>query len=220
MSTYPIIYDQVPDPNAPQSAFPFTGGTCTPGTPSGLERVVSASGAINKIGPLYITAATALQLALAAPLPGSSKQAGEDNLELELVNVSGAAHVVSTPPGILNGDAQQLTMQASKPGLAYRFRAYGGVWYVIGLNGGSMATLGSVSPATGSHLGGTAVTINGSGFTAGSTVTIGGTAATSIVVVSSTQITCVAPAGTIGAASVVVTAADGTATLASGFTYS
>jgi hypothetical protein len=210
----------IPDPNAPQSAFPYPAGSSTPGTPTGSEQVISKSGPIGKRGPLYVTALTALQLSLAAPIAGPSSKGGDDNTELLIVNVSGAAHVVATSAGALNGIAQQLTMQASMPGLAYRFRAYGGVWYATGPNGGDMAGLGGVAPATGTHSGGTAVTITGSGFTSGSTVTIGGTPATSVVVVSSTQITCVAPAGTVGAATVVVTAADGTATLASGFTYS
>jgi IPT/TIG domain len=54
----------------------------------------------------------------------------------------------------------------------------------------------------------------------GASVTIGGTAATSITVVSPTQITATTPAHAAGAVNVVVTNADAqSATLASGFTY-
>ena len=67
------------------------------------------------------------------------------------------------------------------------------------------------------------LTIEGAGFSHGSagtpTVTIGGVAATSIVVVSDTEITCVAPAHANGAVDVVVTNAHGTSTLDDGFTY-
>ncbi len=49
-------------------------------------------------------------------------------------------------------------------------------------------------PATGPRAGATAITINGSGFVTGTTVTIGGKLATSIVIVSATQITAVTPA--------------------------
>ena len=80
--------------------------------------------------------------------------------------------------------------------------------------------LTSVSPASATYNGGTSVTITGTQFAAGATVTIDGKACTSIVVVSATTITCVTPAGTVGAKDVVVTNADTTTTtLASGFTY-
>ena len=50
-------------------------------------------------------------------------------------------------------------------------------------------------------------------------MTVGGVAATSVVVVSSTIVTAVTPAGTVGAKSVAVTTLGGTASLASAFTY-
>ena len=56
-------------------------------------------------------------------------------------------------------------------------------------------TVSSVSPNSGSTAGGTAVTITGTNFAAGATVTFGGTAATNVVVVSGTQITATTPAG-------------------------
>jgi len=78
-----------------------------------------------------------------------------------------------------------------------------------------------IAPSSGSTAGGTAVTITGTGFEAGATVTIGGASATSVVVVSETSITCVTPSGTAGAKDVVVTNPDGgfSGTLAGGFTY-
>lgn len=50
-------------------------------------------------------------------------------------------------------------------------------------------------------------------------VTIGGVAVTGLTVVSDTQITATTPAGTVGAADVVVTTLGGTDTLTGGFTY-
>ncbi|HPI04043.1 MAG TPA: IPT/TIG domain-containing protein, partial [Candidatus Goldiibacteriota bacterium] len=77
-----------------------------------------------------------------------------------------------------------------------------------------------ISPATGSTAGGTAVTITGTEFATGATVTFGGVSATDIVVVSATEITCVTPAGTAGAVDVVITNTDtGTVTSTGGFTY-
>lgn len=81
------------------------------------------------------------------------------------------------------------------------------------------ATIGTLSPATGTTAGGTTVTIPGTNFTIGSTVTFGGTNATSVIVASPSLITCVTPAKTAGAVNVVVTTDSGAATKTSGYTY-
>ena len=65
--------------------------------------------------------------------------------------------------------------------------------------------ISSVSPATGSTAGGTAITITGTSLTGATSVTVGGVAATSVVVVSATSVTAFTPAGTVGAKSVAVT---------------
>ena len=80
-------------------------------------------------------------------------------------------------------------------------------------------TITSVAPTSGSTLGGTAITITGTNLTGTTSVTVGGVAATSVVVVSSTSITAVTPAGTAGAKSVAVTTPGGTATATNAFTY-
>ena len=81
-------------------------------------------------------------------------------------------------------------------------------------------TLTAITPATGSTAGGTAVTLTGTNFAAGATVTINGTAATSVVIVSATSMTAVTPAGAAGARDVRVTLSGGqAATLTGGFTY-
>ena len=80
-------------------------------------------------------------------------------------------------------------------------------------------TLTAVSPDQGSALGGTQLTLTGTNFISGATVRVGGTAATQVTVVSSTSITCTAPAGTPGVADVSVTTSGGTATLQDAFTY-
>ncbi|GAA2411393.1 hypothetical protein GCM10010404_81640 [Nonomuraea africana] len=81
------------------------------------------------------------------------------------------------------------------------------------------ATIGSVTPATGAAAGDTTVTVRGANFTPGTTVTFGGTAATSVVVVDETRITCKTPAKTVGAVAVAVTTDAGTVSKAGGFTY-
>lgn len=63
----------------------------------------------------------------------------------------------------------------------------------------------AIAPTGGTTAGGDAVDITGIGFLDGATATIDGNPCTSVVFVSSTEITAVTPAGTIGAKDVVVT---------------
>ena len=69
-------------------------------------------------------------------------------------------------------------------------------------------TVTAISPATGPAGGGTPVTITGTGFLTGATVTFGGTSATGVTVVSATSITATAPAHAAGAVNIVVTNTD------------
>jgi len=80
-------------------------------------------------------------------------------------------------------------------------------------------TVSSVSPGSGSTAGGTAVTITGTNFATGATVTFGGTAATNVVVVSVTSITCNTPAGSAGPVTVTVIVSGHSGSLSGGFTY-
>jgi hypothetical protein len=80
-------------------------------------------------------------------------------------------------------------------------------------------TVSSVTPNSGPTVGGTAVTISGTNFVAGATVSFGGTAGTNVVVANSTTITATAPAGSAGAVTVTVTVSGQSGSLANGFTY-
>ncbi|WP_158556155.1 fibronectin type III domain-containing protein [Ensifer sp. M14] len=66
--------------------------------------------------------------------------------------------------------------------------------------------IGSVSPTTGSPMGGTSVVITGTGLSGVTSVKFGGTPAAGFTIDSATQITAVTPAGAIGPADIVVTA--------------
>ena len=76
----------------------------------------------------------------------------------------------------------------------------------------------SIAPTQGATAGGTKVTIKGTGFVAGATVTIG-SAATSVVVKSETEVTATTAAHAAGAQEVVVSDAGGTSTLGPSYTY-
>lgn len=77
----------------------------------------------------------------------------------------------------------------------------------------------SISPSSGTIAGGTSVTITGSGFIDVTSVTFGGTAATTYTNGSTTTtITATTPAHAAGAVSVIITTADG-GTATGSFTY-
>jgi len=80
-------------------------------------------------------------------------------------------------------------------------------------------TVVSVVPANGPTAGGTAVVITGTNFTSGAAVTFGANAASDVVVLSSTEITCITPPGPPGPVTVAVTDTLGTGSLAGGYTY-
>ena len=78
----------------------------------------------------------------------------------------------------------------------------------------------SLEPDSGPVEGGTLVTLAGTGFLDGATVTFGGTAAQNVTVLSETSLTCVTPAGAAGKTDVTATNPDGGSdTFIKGFTF-
>jgi hypothetical protein len=81
-------------------------------------------------------------------------------------------------------------------------------------------TVTGIAPTSGPAAGGTSVTITGTGFVAGATVSLGGTAATGVTVVNATTITATTPAHSAGAVNVTVTNPDSQSGTCTGcFTY-
>jgi len=81
-------------------------------------------------------------------------------------------------------------------------------------------TVTASSPVSGPTAGGTAMTINGTGFVSGATVLVGGTPATNVVVVGPQTLTLSTPAHAAGLVNLVVTNPDQqAATRASAYTY-
>ena len=85
----------------------------------------------------------------------------------------------------------------------------------------AVITVTGVSPASGLTTGGEPITITGSGFagSAAPTVTLGGTAATDVTVVSDTSLTATTPAHAAGAVDVSVARGSDTGTKAGAYTY-
>ncbi len=124
-----------------------------------------------------------------------------------VVVVNGTTITATTPPGSAGGVTVTVTVSGQSGSLASGFT------YVV------IPTVSSVSPNGGSTAGGTAVTITGTNFAAGATVTFGGTAATNVAVVNSTTITATTPAASPGAVTVTVMVNGQSGSLANGFTY-
>ena len=90
-----------------------------------------------------------------------------------VVVASGTTIMATTPAGIAGAATVSVTTNGQSASLINGF-TYTGV-----------PTVSSVSPNSGSTAGGTAVTITGTNFATGATVTFGGTAATGVVVMNS-----------------------------------
>jgi hypothetical protein len=117
--------------------------------------------------------------------------------------------------GILNVGAQAFTPPGPNG-------AGDGDWVLV-LEAGAQAsspTLASLAPSSGPTIGGTTVTLTGTNFGTGATVSFGGTLATGVTVMSPTSLTAVTPAHAAGSVSVLVTNPDGqSGALANGYTY-
>ncbi|MDP9360481.1 MAG: IPT/TIG domain-containing protein, partial [Acidobacteriota bacterium] len=130
------------------------------------------------------------------------------------VTVPSSTSITATAPAhaagkvdvvVTNGDSQSATLAQ-----AFTYAAAG-------------PTISSISPSTGSTVGGTLITITGTLFQSGATVTIGGLLASDVTFVSATSITARTPLGPITQqlnVDVVVTNPDSTKATATGaFTY-
>ncbi len=80
-------------------------------------------------------------------------------------------------------------------------------------------SLSACNPVLGLTHGGMAVTLTGANLSGVTSVTFGGTAATSVVVVNANTITCITPAHARGLVDIVATNTYGSGVLANGFTY-
>jgi hypothetical protein len=127
------------------------------------------------------------------------------------VTVASSTTITATTPA---NSAGSVTVTVSESGQSGSLAS--GFTYAV-----PTPTVTGVSPNAGTTAGGTSVTISGTNFLSGATVTFGGSAATAVTVVNSTTITATTPAGSAGGVTVTVTnAGGGSGSLASGFTYS
>jgi hypothetical protein len=118
------------------------------------------------------------------------------------VNVVGSTTITAvTPPhtsGLVNVVVTNPDGQSGASANAYTYAA-----------ASQAPTVSSLSPSSGTSNGGTQVSISGTGFGSGATVTFGGTLASNVIVNSTTTITATAPAHAAGLVDVIVTNTDG-----------
>lgn len=199
----------------------------TPASPVGVVTVTvrnpdgqsaSLPGGFRFVAPPTITAVT----------PSSGDVAGG-----AVITITGTGFNASTTVSFDGTPAAQVSLVSATELAAVTPRHAPGVVDVEVSTGGAAATLtdgftftrgaptlATVAPVSGPITGGTLLTLSGTGFAQGASVTVGGAAATDVVVVSDVLARAVVPAHAAGAVDVVFTNDDNqSATLAGGFTY-
>jgi uncharacterized delta-60 repeat protein len=159
--------------------------------------------------------------------PNSGSTAGGTNVTITGTNFTGATSVAfggdaATNVTVVNATTLTATTPAGTAGAASVIVATAG-----GTNSANSLytyvtpppTVTSISPSSGTTLGGTSVTLTGTNFIGATSVTFGGSAATNVSVVNATTITATTPAGSAGTASVIVTTPAGTNSANSLYTY-
>jgi hypothetical protein len=144
------------------------------------------------------TGGTAVAITGTGFVPGATVDFG--TVAATGVTVISATSITATAPA---GSAGTINVTVTTPGGTSATSSADDYTYVVA------PTVTALSPNAGPTAGGTAVTITGTGFVTGATIKFGTVAATGVTVVSSTDITATAPAGT-GTVNVTVTTAGGT----------
>jgi hypothetical protein len=173
------------------------------GTATGVfnyDSVPTISGIAPEQGP--VSGGTSVVISGSGFVAGTSVTVGGQACA-SLTLVSQTSAVCTTPPGT----AGPATISVSNPG--------GSVNALFTYD--DAPTLTSISPSVGTVNGGTTITLTGSGFIAGTTVSVGSNPCSSVVLNSPASLSCVTPAGTAGVVQVAVSNPGGTA--AGFFTY-
>jgi hypothetical protein len=175
----------------------LTAGTVTT---VGANVVFPATKPYPNVGAVTFTG----QIVITSQTPGTSFAEGGDSGSLIIDQASGAAvallFAVSGPTPAPPATPTYWTTTYANP-IASALSALS-----VTLVGKPAIT--AIAPANGPEVGGTGITITGTGFVDSATVTVGGVAATGVTVVSATEIRALTPAGT-GLVDVIVTTAGG-----------
>ncbi len=177
-----------------------------------LVRGVLGVAQVSAILPVTGAAGTVVKITVADSLPASGATVG--GVALTSFSILDAVTVQGTTGAHANGAVNVIVSNVAGASLPL----VGGYLYV----GGAAPTLTLVATsggAVGDIDGGYTATLTGTNFTGATAVTFGGTAATAVVVVNSTTITCTVPAHATGLVSVVVTTPGGSNPANTAFRY-
>jgi len=209
-----------------------TGGTLAPGTNDGVtlgtliitNDASSLKGALSLNGNLFFKLHKGL-----AQSNDLVSMVGPANT---LTNLgTGTLTVTNVGPALVAGDTFYLFSKALTGGGSLTIVSPGNTFTNNLAVNGSISVVGGgspqsppvitrLSPTNGVASGGTVVTVTGTNFVSGDTVTFGSTAGTGVTVNSSTNLTVTTPAGSAGAVNVTVTDTySQSSTLTNGFTY-
>ncbi len=178
------------------------------GTGSANVAVTTAGGVSSPMAYTYVPAPT-----LASVVPDSGPETGGNTVTLTGTNFTGTTAVnfgLSPAPSftVVSDTELRVVVPARTGTAAVTVTAIGGTSNGVLYTYVPAPSLASVDADSGPDTGGNTVTLTGAGFTGASAVDFGGTAAVSFTVVSDTEISAVAPAGT-GTATVRVTTPGG-----------
>ena len=92
------------------------------------------AGAIALGGKAFLKTGAASAFTLAAPLPGSQLNGGNDGMTMKIIALDAEAYVITAAANSINGNKDTATF-AGAIGDAITLEAFGGVWVATGLNG-------------------------------------------------------------------------------------
>jgi hypothetical protein len=193
--------------------------------------VVNAGGVSGALSSAFTYGSSSSALSVASILPTAGPAGGGTTVTITGTGLTGTSSVLfGGSPGSALTVASDTMLTVASPA-----HAVGPVAVTVVSSSGSSTTtpngfvytaapaitIASITPSSGLRTGGATVTLLGTGFTSGMTVTFGGVPGASVQVLSATQATVVPPVGAApGAVDVVVRLATGdVASLQGGYTY-
>jgi hypothetical protein len=180
--------------------------------------ITGMSGSLTRTAPVTLVVTAAAPPTVTGIAPPSGSTAGGDALTITGTGFANGASVTidgnpatavmvvnpttinaTTPPGIAGPVDVVVTNLDLQAGTCF------GCFTYLGL---PAPTVTNVSPSSGTSAGGDTLTITGTGFASGASVTIDGAPATAVTVVNATTISAATPPGIAGPVDVVVTNLD------------
>ncbi|WP_257450218.1 IPT/TIG domain-containing protein [Archangium lipolyticum] len=191
-----------------------------PGATTGPITVVNTRGSATSSASLIVDSGSAVSLSGISP----ARAAVGATVELSGTNLSGCQALF---PGLSSGARvlsntgtrmQVVVPESSASGYLQVRCVTGAAWIHFELAPPPRIT--GISPSSGPSTGGTRVSLTGSGFEPGATVSFGGVAASGVTVADGEHLSATTPAHAVGVVDVVVSNPSGSrATLGGGFTY-